>query len=117
MDERHTSKRANIKDSPMNALPQPPAHRLLGHSDISVSPLAWGMWRLAENGRSAADAAKLVHGALDAGITLFDTADIYGFDGPSGFGRAEALLGEVLAGEPGLRARMVPAPKGGIGRK
>jgi predicted oxidoreductase len=72
------------------------------------------MWRLAEGGRSAAEAARLVHAALDAGITLLDTADIYGFNGSGGFGDAEALLGEVLAAEPGLRGRMVLASKGGI---
>jgi predicted oxidoreductase len=77
------------------------------------------MWRLAESGRTAADAAKLVHAALDAGITFLDTADIYGFDGPrpdgsSGFGDAEALLGEVLAADASLRGRMVLATKGGI---
>ena len=82
------------------ALPLPPAFRPLGASGIAVSPIAWGMWRLAEDGRSAADAAKLVHAALDAGITFLDTADIYGFDGQGGFGDAEALLGEVLAAEP-----------------
>ena len=98
----------------MSQLPLPPASRTLGASGIAISPIAWGMWRLAEDGRSAAEAAKLVHAALDAGITLLDTADIYGFDGTSGFGDAEALLGEVLAAEPGLRARMVLATKGGI---
>ena len=98
----------------MSELPLPPATRRLGASDIEVSPIAWGMWRLAEDGRSAADAAKLVHSALDAGITFLDTADIYGFDGSDGFGDAEVLLGEVLAAEPGLRDRMVLATKGGI---
>lgn len=98
----------------MSQLPPPPAARRLGTSDIEISPLAWGMWRLAENGRTAAEAGKLVHAALDAGITLLDTADIYGFDGASGFGDAEALLGQVLATEPGLRDRMVLAGKGGI---
>ncbi|QDH35723.1 aldo/keto reductase [Porphyrobacter sp. YT40] len=98
----------------MSELPLPPATRRLGASDIEVSPIAWGMWRLAEDGRSAADAAKLVHAALDSGITFLDTADIYGFDGTSGFGDAEVLLGEVLAAEPGLRERMVLATKGGI---
>jgi predicted oxidoreductase len=72
------------------------------------------MWRLTENGRTAAEAAKLVHAALDAGITFLDTADIYGFDGAGGFGDAEALLGAVLAAEPSLRGRMVLATKGGI---
>jgi predicted oxidoreductase len=98
----------------MSELPLPPATRVLWTSGIDVSPIAWGMWRLAENGRTAADAAKLVHAALDAGITFLDTADIYGFDGSGGFGDAEALLGEVLAGEPALRGRMVLATKGGI---
>ncbi len=98
----------------MSELPLPPAFRRLGQSDIEVSPIAWGMWRLAENGRTVADAAKLVHAALDAGITFLDTADIYGFDGTSGFGDAEALLGEVLAAEPALRDKMVLATKGGI---
>ena len=86
----------------MSLLPLPPATRTLGASAIQVSPIAWGMWRLAEDGRSAAEAALLVHAALDAGITLLDTADIYGFDGQNGFGDAEALLGEVLAAHPRL---------------
>ncbi len=98
----------------MSELPLPPASRQLGSTGIAISPIAWGMWRLAEDGRSAAEAAKLVHAALDAGITLLDTADIYGFDGKGGFGDAEALLGEVLAAEPALRSRMVLASKGGI---
>jgi predicted oxidoreductase len=72
------------------------------------------MWRLAENGRTPADAARLVHAALDAGINFLDTADIYGFNGADGFGDAEALLGEVLTAELGLRSRMVLASKGGI---
>ncbi|MCT2559612.1 aldo/keto reductase [Tsuneonella sp. YG55] len=98
----------------MSLLPALPATRSLGAGAIPVSPIAWGMWRLAEDGRSATDAVALVHAALDAGITFLDTADIYGFDGSRGFGDAEALLGEVLAAEPGLRARIVLATKGGI---
>ncbi len=98
----------------MSALPLPPATRTLGASGIAVSSIAWGMWRLAEGGRSAAEAAALVHAALDAGINFLDTADIYGFNGTGGFGDAEALLGEVLNAEPGLRGRMVLATKGGI---
>ena len=73
------------------------------------------MWRLAEGGRSAADAAKLVHAALDAGITLLDTADIYGFDGS---GQASAMprrcSARCIAADPGLRGQMVLATKGGI---
>ncbi len=98
----------------MSLLPLPPVSRALGTSSLTVSPLAWGMWRLAENGRTATEAATLVHAALEAGITLLDTADIYGFDGHAGFGDAEALLGDVLRAEPALRDRMVLASKGGI---
>jgi predicted oxidoreductase len=98
----------------MSLLSLPPATRQLGASGVAVSAIAWGMWRLAEGGRSADDAARLVHAALDAGITLLDTADIYGFNGTGGFGDAEALLGKVLGREPGLRSRMVLSSKGGI---
>ena len=98
----------------MSDLPLPPKSRTFGHSKLISSPIAWGMWRLAEDGRSADEAARLVHAALDAGMTLLDTADIYGFDGQGGFGESEALLGAVLAAEPGLRDGMVLATKGGI---
>ena len=85
--------------------------RPLGKSDLLVSPIAWGMWRLA--GEDTRPVRALVDAALEAGITLFDTADIYGFDG-AGFGTAEELFGRALAEAPGLRDRMVVATKGGI---
>ncbi|MEH3160176.1 MAG: aldo/keto reductase [Sphingomonas taxi] len=85
--------------------------RPLGKSDILVSPLAWGMWRF--TGDDVAAARALVEAALEAGITLFDTADIYGTN-EGGFGSSEALLGRVLAEAPGLRERLVIATKGGI---
>ena len=96
----------------MSTLPPIPATRLLGKSGIVVSSMAWGMWRFA--GRSVAEARALVEAALDSGITLLDTADIYGFDGSDGFGDAEKLLGRVFAETPALRDRMVLATKGGI---
>jgi aryl-alcohol dehydrogenase-like predicted oxidoreductase len=89
-----------------------PESRPLGKSGILVSPIAWGMWRL--RGDDIAGARVLIEAALDSGITLFDTADIYGFNGTDGFGDAEATLGRVLAEAPELRARMVVATKGGI---
>lgn len=77
-----------------------------------VSPIAWGMWRFA--GAGVDEGRKLVEAAFEAGVTLFDTADIYGFTGIEGFGDAEALLGDVFAASPTLRDRMVLATKGGI---
>ena len=89
-----------------------PQSRPLGKSGIAVSPIAWGMWRFGTS--TVADGRALIEAAFDAGVTLFDTADIYGFDGTGGFGDAEALLGKVFAETPGLRDRMVLATKGGI---
>ena len=96
----------------MTTLPPPPVRRQLGRSGIEVSSLAWGHWRLA--GDDVGAAARLMHTALDAGIDLVDTADIYGPDNNEAFGAAEALLGRVLAAEPALRDRIVLASKGGI---
>lgn len=96
----------------MSALPATPRTRLLGRSGVVVSSLAWGMWRFA--GRSTTEARALVEAALGSGVTLLDTADIYGFDGSGGFGDAEVLLGEVFAEAPRLRDRTVLATKGGI---
>jgi predicted oxidoreductase len=70
------------------------------------------MWRFA--GRPLTEARALVEAALAAGITLFDTADIYGVSAPGGFGSAESLLGMVLAEAPAVRDRIVLATKGGI---
>ncbi len=95
----------------MSVLPAPPATRTLGTSGITVSSLAWGMWRFAGE---VGEATALVHAVLDAGITFFDTADIYGFNGSDGFGDAEALLGRVMAADPSIRSRIVLATKGGI---
>jgi predicted oxidoreductase len=92
-------------------LPKSPTTRSLGKSGIEISNLAWGMWRFAGLDMSAARAA--IDAAFEAGITLFDTADIYGF-GEQGFGKAEELLGGVFASAPELRDRMVLATKGGI---
>ena len=92
-------------------LPKPPTTRSLGKSGIEISSLAWGMWRFAGLEMPAARAA--IDAVFGAGITLFDTADIYGF-GEQGFGKAEELLGRVLADAPELRDRMVLATKGGI---
>ena len=60
-------------------------------------------------------ARALVEAALDHGLNLVDTADVYGLDwGGTGFGACELLLGRVLASAPELRSRMVLATKGGI---
>jgi predicted oxidoreductase len=96
----------------MTYLPFSPDPRPLGKSGIMVSPIAWGMWRFA--GEDVNAARRKVEAAIDAGVTLFDTADIYGPDNGERFGAAESLLGQIFAEAPWLRDGMVIATKGGI---
>lgn len=92
-------------------LPLAPRRRL-GRSDLEVGRIAFGCWRFA--GTTIATAQAKLEAALDVGMTLVDTADVYGFDGDAGFGDAEWLLGQVLDAAPHLRDQMVLATKGGI---
>ncbi len=96
----------------MSELPAPPSTRPLYAGGPVVSSVAWGMWRFAGDDVSAAETR--VQTALDAGVTLFDTADVYGPDNGEPFGAAETLLGRVFAANPSLAKRMVMATKGGI---
>ena len=96
----------------MTVLPALPPSRPLYERGPEVSSIAWGMWRFSGDDVAAAEAR--VQAALDAGVTLFDTADIYGPDNGEPFGAAETLLGRVLAANPSLTKRMVIATKGGI---
>jgi aryl-alcohol dehydrogenase-like predicted oxidoreductase len=67
-------------------------HRNLGRSGLRVSAIGLGCNNL--GGRlDAAKSQIVVHAAVDAGITLFDTADRYPVDNP---GRSEELLGAAL---------------------
>ncbi len=95
----------------MSELAPPQPMRPLGSSDITVSSLAWGMWRFEG---TADDGHALINAALESGINFFDTADIYGFNGTDGFGDAESLLGTIFASNPGLREKIVLSSKGGI---
>ncbi len=96
----------------MSLGPSADARIPLGNSGLSVAPLGWGMWRFADPGE--ASPRERVEAALEAGCTLFDTADVYGYRRGSGFGAAESLLGAVLREAPRLRDRMVLATKAGI---
>jgi predicted oxidoreductase len=71
------------------------------NSDLSLSRLAYGVWRLSEAADTSAHAvAARIQACLDQGITTFDHADIYG-----GYS-CEALFGAALRAQPGLKARM-----------
>ncbi|GHJ44442.1 oxidoreductase [Catellatospora sp. TT07R-123] len=82
-------------------------YRPLGASGLTVSAVGLGCnnfgWRLDLDGTRA-----VVEAALDAGITFFDTADIYGRG--TAVGASESMLGEVLKGR---RDQVVLATKFG----
>lgn len=87
--------------------------RTLGLDGPKVGALGYGTWRLTADDVSANQA--LIETALNSGMNLIDTADVYGLDhGGTGFGQNEERLGNVLAAAPALRERMVLATKGGI---
>ena len=68
-------------------------HRYLGSSGLLVSEIAYGNW-ITHGSQVENDAARAcVHAALDAGITTFDTADVYANT------VAEEVLGEALKGQ------------------
>lgn len=81
----------------------------LGRTGLSVSRIGFGCMGLSGSygpvQREAATHA--LHAALDAGVSLFDTADVYGA------GDNERLVGEALRGH---RDRVILATKGGATR-
>ncbi|GGS40708.1 MULTISPECIES: aldo/keto reductase family protein [Actinokineospora] len=67
--------------------------RRLGRSGLNVSEISYGNW-LTHGSQVEEDAAHAcVKAALDAGITTFDTADVYANT------KAEAVLGRALKGQ------------------
>ncbi|CAA9346850.1 MAG: Potassium channel beta chain [uncultured Nocardioidaceae bacterium] len=67
--------------------------RTLGSSGLKITEIAYGNW-LTHGSQVEEDRARAcVRAALDAGITTFDTADVYANT------RAETVLGSALAGE------------------
>ncbi len=66
----------------------------------TLSRFIVGVWRLAEWPLRGEALRGFIHAALDLGLTSFDHADIYGDYS------CEAIFGEALAAEPGLRDRM-----------
>jgi len=67
-------------------------YRKLGNSDLWVSEIALGSWLNFTSPERKRRQIECVHRALDLGVTLIDTANVYGQ------GAAERVLGEALAG-------------------
>ncbi|HWJ81768.1 MAG TPA: aldo/keto reductase [Nocardioides sp.] len=96
-------------DTPATDRSRPPLRRL-GSSGLVVSAVGLGCNTLGRPGaasESQEGSDRVVHAALDAGITLFDTADTYG----ARPGLSEERLGAALRGH---RDRVVIATKFGM---
>src|SRR3954451_20012254 len=70
--------------------------RRMGRAGLDVSEIGFGAWQVgADWGEVDEDTAlRTLHAAADAGVTFFDTADVYGD------GRSERLLGRLLKERP-----------------
>lgn len=88
-------------------------YRKLGSTGIEVSEIGFGAWGIGGNNKGAVaygpvdagEARLALLAAVEAGVTLFDTADFYGF------GHSETVLGETLKPH---RNRIVLATKCGM---
>jgi aryl-alcohol dehydrogenase-like predicted oxidoreductase len=80
----------------------------MGASDLTISAIGFGCWEMGGNQYGAVDDSeetRAVHRAIDLGVTLFDTAAVYGH------GHAEEVLGKALGTR---RKEIVLVTKGGL---
>jgi len=82
-------------------------YRRFGKTGHNVSAIGFGAWAIGGSWGEVDDEVSLraLHAAADAGVTLIDTADVYGD------GRSERLIGRFLRERPG--ERLVVATKMG----
>ena len=79
-------------------------------TSLEVSRIAIGTWAIGGwmwGGSEETESIATIRTALDQGITVVDTAPVYGF------GRSEEIVGKALA-TPGLRSRALIATKAGL---
>jgi aryl-alcohol dehydrogenase-like predicted oxidoreductase len=82
----------------------------IASSDLQVSRIGLGTWAMGGwmwGGTDEVEAIRTIHSAVDRGITLIDTAPVYGF------GKSEEIVGKALA-SGGLRQRVAIATKVGL---
>jgi aryl-alcohol dehydrogenase-like predicted oxidoreductase len=95
--------RADSLNSRMESIEIPGTSLVVSRIGLGTWAIGGWMW----GGTDEAQSIRTIHEALDRGITLFDTAPIYGF------GRSEEILGKALA-QDGRRKRAVIASKVGL---
>ncbi|MGA4508753.1 aldo/keto reductase family protein [Propionibacteriaceae bacterium G1746] len=86
-------------------------YRFLGSSGMQVTEITYGNWLTHGSQVENETATACVHAALDAGITSFDTADVYANT------VAESVLGEALKGQRRESLEIFTKVHGAIGPK
>ena len=78
--------------------------RVLGNSDLAITPVGYGAWAIGGSGWEYAwgpqnddDSIAAIQRSLDLGINWIDTAAVYGL------GHSEGIVARALAGRPGTR--------------
>jgi aryl-alcohol dehydrogenase-like predicted oxidoreductase len=97
------------------AVPEAGDHVRLAGTDITIPPLGVGTWAWGDKGTwgmggydstySEATIREAWDASIEAGVVLFDTAEIYGG------GESERIIGRLLAAEPSVRDKVVIASK------
>ncbi len=83
-------------------------YRTLGQSKIQASTIGLGTWAIGGwmwGGADERDSIAAIHASLDAGVSLIDTAPVYGF------GLSEEIVGKAIQGR---RDKVVLATKCGM---
>jgi aryl-alcohol dehydrogenase-like predicted oxidoreductase len=82
----------------------------ISNADLQFSRIGLGTWAMGGwmwGGTDENESIRTIHSAVDRGITLIDTAPVYGF------GRSEEIVGKALA-SGGMRGRVTIATKVGL---
>ena len=83
-------------------------YKKFGNSDLETSVVGFGGWPMGRGHYGSFDEQEVIraiHASIDMGVTLFDTAAVYGW------GEGEKLLGRAIEGK---REDIVIVSKGGI---
>ena len=83
-------------------------YKKFGNSDLETSAIGFGGWPMGSGHYGSFDEQQVIraiHRSIELGVTLFDTAAIYGW------GEGEKLLGRAIAGR---RDEIVLVSKGGL---
>ena len=85
-------------------------YRMMGSSDLKVSAIGFGCWEMGGTYGSfdEQEVIDAIHRAIDLGVTLFDTARVYGFTRPHQLGDRSVGRRRPLRGVAGPGARRAP---------